>query len=481
MHEVERKYEASGADTGVAGVADLPGVGPGRTITLLATYYDTPDHRLTDDGWVLRRRGGGDDAGWHLKRPVDADTRVEEHLPDAERLPAEFRAAVTRAHGMVPLVPVALLATERTESPVQHEGRVVATLAADVVEATASGARTTWAEVEVELQPGEDPALLDVVEAPLLGAGFRRAGHGSKIARALATAPRSAAPDTPTAPARDVLLAYLAKQVGVFQALEAAVLADEPDAVHKTRVATRRLRSLLRTFEPLLDRDWAEGLRDELKWAAEALGLPRDAEVLRDEFGDLLAEYDPVLLDGPVARRLLGHLAERHDTAHAALRAAMATPRHAALHARLVGLLVAAPWGPDADRPALDVLPPLVARARRRVEKLVARAERRPGELDRWHEVRKASKAVRYCTEALVDAFGEAMRADADRWNAVTEEFGVLQDAVVARELLDEVGALASAAGESTASYRVLTDAQDDRAAAALAAGQRAVLAALQG
>lgn len=477
MHEVERKYEAVGSAT--FDPLSLPGLGEPVALRLRATYFDTPDHQLTGAGWVLRRRDGGHDAGWHLKSPVGPDERSEQQLPDGPLLPERFRAAVTARFGSVPLVPVAVLTTDRAEYPVLRDGVRVALLASDRVGATVSGGLAEWTEVEVELDPGVEGPTLDDLEVPLLRAGFVLAQYGSKIARALVGVPPVGLPLTPDAPARAVLLAYLGKQVGTLQALEVAVLADAPDAVHKSRVATRRLRSLLRTFEPLLDEEWAEDLRDELRWLAEALGAPRDAEVLREEFGDLLAELGPDSLEGPVAQRLLGHLSERHDGAHAALRAAMGARRYGELQARLVGLLLDAPWVPDAARPARDVLPALVERARTRVRRLARRAERRPDDLDRWHEVRKAAKAVRYCTEALAEAFGPEMAELAKRWTEVTEAFGTLQDAVVARALLTEVSALAAAAGEPTRTYRVLADVQRDRARAALEEGRTALAEAL--
>ena len=39
---------------------------------LEAEYYDTDDLRLIRAGITLRRRSGGDDAGWHLKLPLGA-------------------------------------------------------------------------------------------------------------------------------------------------------------------------------------------------------------------------------------------------------------------------------------------------------------------------------------------------------------------------------------------------------------------------
>ena len=52
--------------------------------------------------------------------------------------------------------------------------------------------------------------------------------------------------------------------------------------MHKMRVGTRRLRSALATFRPLLDRAVTDPIRDELKWIAGELGGARDAEVLRE-------------------------------------------------------------------------------------------------------------------------------------------------------------------------------------------------------
>ena len=82
--------------------------------------------------------------------------------------------------------------------------------------------------------------------------------------------------------AGEVVLAYAAEQVGVLREGEAAVRSDAPDAVHRSRVAARRLRSTLRTYSAVFRRGPVSGLRDELRWFGEELGAPRDAEVLRD-------------------------------------------------------------------------------------------------------------------------------------------------------------------------------------------------------
>ena len=64
---------------------------------LSATYFDTADLRLALAGLTLRRRTGGDDAGWHLKVPAGKDARSEVRLP----LGRAARTVPTRLQQMV--------------------------------------------------------------------------------------------------------------------------------------------------------------------------------------------------------------------------------------------------------------------------------------------------------------------------------------------------------------------------------------------
>ena len=93
VDEIERKYDASPAGTaaldavesmiGVPGVAAVTRQDPQ---ILDAVYYDTADLRLIRAGVTLRRRTGGDDAGWHLKLPAGAGTRGRDtHSPGRPR------------------------------------------------------------------------------------------------------------------------------------------------------------------------------------------------------------------------------------------------------------------------------------------------------------------------------------------------------------------------------------------------------------
>src|ERR1700737_4861935 len=97
IRETEWKYDAAPGSA----LPDLTGLP--RVVTqsepdeqvLEATYYDTADLDLARAGITLRRRTGGDDAGWHLKLPERPGTRTELQLPLTQRPPAEFVGLLT--------------------------------------------------------------------------------------------------------------------------------------------------------------------------------------------------------------------------------------------------------------------------------------------------------------------------------------------------------------------------------------------------
>jgi inorganic triphosphatase YgiF len=196
--ETERKYDV---DTGFV-LPDLAGAGgsvsmaPPDVQLLEATYFDTDDLRLLGAHITLRRRTGGDDAGWHIKLPVGGDTRRELHFPlgpPSRVVPGEIAAEVARWSGGAPLRPVARLQTRRTvRRLVGGSGEVLAEVADDQV----TGSRPdpadpeswrlqeTWREVEVELKSGT-PDLLDAATAGLAAAGASPSRSASKLARVL--------------------------------------------------------------------------------------------------------------------------------------------------------------------------------------------------------------------------------------------------------------------------------------------------------
>ena len=471
--EHERKFALAG-DQQVPDLSGVAEVGPPAEFDLVATYYDSPDFRLATAHQVIRRRTGGNDDGWHLKLPgAGPDQRTEWHAPAAQRRPPEqFRDLVAVTLGGAPLVPVAELRTRRSERElIGPGGTVLAVVCTDQVEALAGSHQQRWREAEVELVHG-DPLFLDEVARVFQAAGVLLSGSESKAGQALAPAIADAQVADRTAGA--AVLAYVAAQVGVLQAQEAAVLRDGPDAVHRSRVATRRLRSALRTYGGVFDPAAVTRVRAELRWHAEQLGGARDTEVMRDRLTAALAEL-PEPARAVVSGRVLSSLDVAHALAHGRMVESMATERYEDLQLALEQLLAVPPLGRLAGEDAIVALPPMLGAAVGRVRTLAHRAASVPSDLGRWHQVRKAAKVVRYGAEALVGVLGAPAEDARARWEQVTERFGAVQDCVVATQVLLELRSQSVGDGLPGAAFDTLLQRQESELRQALGRGRDAL------
>lgn len=275
------------------------------------------------------------------------------------------------------------------------------------------------------------------------------------------------------------MLDYLRTQAGAIADRADDVLVDAPDAVHRSRVAIRRARSALRTFAPLFTKGRLRGLSNELAWHADHLGAPRDAEVLKERLLTRVNDLDDAEIAGPVRRRLGDALDATHEHAHRSLVESMGTERYAALRANLADFVADPPLRKDGRRATRDRLVDLLDGAIERVRRLEARAAEIGDDVHRWHEVRKAAKAARYCSEALVPVLGDHGEQLLRAWEAVTEALGEFQDTVVAESYLATAAVRAREAGEPADTYLELVLVELQSRDEALALGREALAAAL--
>ncbi|WP_328669095.1 CYTH and CHAD domain-containing protein [Streptomyces sp. NBC_00328] len=483
--EIERKYEGPAADGGTE-MPDLSGVpGVARVVDkgvaeLDATYYDTPDQRLATASLTLRRRTGGDDAGWHLKLPVSEGVRDEIQASLSDTVPRAITGLVRSRVRDAELVPLVRLRSARDiRHLVDDSGALLAEVSLDRVRADRLGGgdgTAEWTELEVELADDGDPAFLDKVEKKLRKAGLSRSTSSSKLAKALSTTGKHAKKPVPRkdpATAGDHVLTYLRAQYDAIVELDPAVRRDLPDSVHSMRVATRRMRSTFRSYGKILDRAVTDPIGDELKWLAGELGVDRDREVLTERLTESLGRLPRTLLSGPVRTRLRTWAHARHGGSRRRLIAVLDGKRYLALLAALDALVTDPPLLEGAGGDPAKVIAKAVRKDFGKVSDLVEQALDRPPGADRdhaMHDARKKAKRTRYAAEAAAPALGGPAAGLVKSMKSLQSLLGDHQDSVMTREALRELAALAHAAGESSFTYGVLYGREEQRAVEAEAA-----------
>ncbi|MFD0065671.1 CHAD domain-containing protein [Streptomyces sp. NPDC056690] len=474
MQETERKYEVpSSSETswlppldrveGVTSVVD-------RSIEELdAVYYDTDDLRLSGSSATLRRRTGGSDAGWHLKLPLPGDSREEVQAALTDAVPDALRdLALSRTRGAELTPVVRIRSTREVRELVDAEGAVLAELSIDAVRAEslrAQGRSAAWREMEVELAEDADPALLDAVEKRLREHGIARAQSSSKLARALdemAPVPageRDEAVDLAEGSAGEQVLAYVREQIRVLTALDPAVRRDRPDSVHRMRVACRRLRSCLRSYRSVLDREGTDAIRGDLKWLAGELGAERDQEVLMERLTRGVKALPKELVLGPVSARLQAWNVARGSESHQRSLDALGSRRYLALLDSLAALGQQPPLRAKAGKAADKVMAKAVLKEFDRLAQRMAPALDLPPGPERdvaLHQARKAAKKVRYAAEAARPTLGKPAKRLGKRVKAGQKVLGDHQDSVVARGTIRGLAVAAQTSNEAGFTWGVL-------------------------
>ncbi len=406
------------------------------------TYFDTPDLRLARWGASLRHRPG---EGWTVKLPAERDAPflVRPEIVFEGNGGTPPTAAVELVRGFVrrgQLGESVRMTTIRRRTQMHDAaGRLIAGVVDDAVSVpNGAGPAAAFRELEVEIGEDMTPDLLDALVERLRQAGAGSPDQTAKYIRALA-------PATPLTP--EIALADLGAGASAGDAVRRAIalsvirlirhdpvvrLDVDPEGVHQARVATRRLRSDLRTFHPLVDDGWSSELRDELGWIARILGDVRDGDVLLAR----LREGTERASLGENAAPVLETLQASRDTAHAALLDALRGDRYAMLLDRLVDAANAPVLARAADEPAGEAIPALVRRPWHRLSKRAKALGDSPTDAQ-LHEVRIRTKRARYAAEAAAPIVGKQARALAHAAARLQDVLGDLNDAVLAGAWLE--------------------------------------------
>jgi CHAD domain-containing protein len=364
-----------------------------------STYHDTPDGRFARTGVALRRRVENGLSIWEVELP-EAPGEVAFSEPGGPAEPPPLVADLLR--GLLrerELVEVANLQTRRSFEDGSAEAEVH-----DEVEVLEN--RRVVERFDVEGEP-RDPGLQVV----------RRRGRTKTPGK------QSALPH---------LQRMIRRQYEEILAHDPGTrLGNDPEALHKMRVAVRRLRAFLRVARPILDRGWTDELRAELKWLGRALGAGRDHDVLLIH----VRAQAETLPTGDVAA--LGLIVEGIERQREASREEMLEALSSPRYLELLGRVELAGEAPRWNGKRRSVRR-LAAAEFKKLERAIKALDPASSDTE-LHRLRVRGKRARYAGELAEAAVGKKARRFVGRAKNVQDVLGEHQDAVVADERLREL------------------------------------------
>ena len=403
--------------------------------------------------WLDTADGALAARGVALERPRRGAARSSRSLPQAGVFwaPATPPEPLTEAlpESPLPLVPIAAFSGRRTVIPLA-EG-VEATLRIGKLRAVADEQPIARLGLQGPAGPVLDLARRMAADLPLLPPGASLAEAGRALARG--EAPRARRKGPPDLAALATVEAALRGAIGHL--LEAMLhhapgckLGAGPEGVHQTRVALRRLRSILKTFRPAAGCPELAAFDAGLKSLADLLGPARDWDVFLAGVGAAAAAAMPGPRGAdPRLASLLRAAEQQRSAAYGALRHGLDSAAFRRLIIDGIGLLHTTPWrqAPAGVEPAersarlAEPLPEFAAALLdKRWRKLRSDgAEIEAHSAEALHELRLEAKRLRYAAELFAPLWpGKVTRRFLRRLAAVQEDFGIANDTAVARALV---------------------------------------------
>lgn len=476
--EVEWQFDAPDADSVERWLGDkesLGGltIGDAKTLLLTDHYYDTGDWRLWKAGYALRLRSRGKSSEATLKALAGGGA---EGVRDRREISEELSSSGVEGLGSAGPVGsrVRLLVGERRlvelfEIQTRRRAHPLSGASGDPVgELAVDG-------VEIPI-PGAAPILLNRVEIEVAQDGDKKSAKEAKKLESFVSELRDACGLTPAPDSKfgaglrarelappgepelgdegvdasltlgKVAYATMRRQFAEFLRHEPGVrLGEDAEEVHDMRVASRRLRAVLQSFEPALS-EKALRFEPELKHFAVVLGEVRDLDVQLGRIETWISGSPEE--DRGALEELRDALVGEREAACERMIAELDSKRYERLVDTLSRMLRLGPPRRNTLSAAsvVDAAPELVHRAYRRARKAGDRLGPESPAED-YHRLRKRCKRLRYLVESLEEVYGGPARKLVKRMKPLQDVLGELQDAEVASERLRRIATGSSGPG----------------------------------
>ena len=395
-----------------------------------ATYFDSEQHLLGKLGLTLRKRVERGRGVWQLKIP-SGEYRIELEIDSGSRhIPGQFLDLLTAFFRKHEPVQLGKLRTWRTGRVIQEEGKFVAEVTLDSVALLRENKIISrFREMELELQEGKS-GHLTFIRKILQKAGSKPKSLQPKIFQALQLPYPITDPQIkPSAPPTEHIRASLQTQINQMLIHDPGTrLGRDSEALHQMRVATRRLRAIIRTVRTFLEPEWTKKIRQEVGWIGSLLGEVRDWDVLleslRKECSDLHSKEERAFL------LIQNTFQDEQSMARGRLLEGLGSDRYLALLNTLEDSLAHLPFQSEH--------PTMVDLARKAFAKLEECVESTQGRFlkQELHHTRILVKRARYTVELAEPFLRKQARRFLQQSKSLQEVLGQHQDALVVEHQL---------------------------------------------
>jgi triphosphatase len=233
-------------------------------------------------------------------------------------------------------------------------------------------------------------------------------------------------------PVEIALQKIIASEFQWFQRQLPGVVEDyDPEFVHQARVTTRRMRSAIKVFSAAIPRSTGDYLANELKWLASLFGTVRDIDVYIIN----LSIYDQKLdfFPGSTRRELVTSIEKQRREPLKELLYSLASPRYRTFERRIKNFIHYPPEIPAEMKTISQFAPEVINHDFQAVLERAQDVLVNP-EMKRFHLLRIEMKKLRYATEFVAPAYGDAFVPFIRRTTEIQDCLGELQDTVFTRD-----------------------------------------------
>lgn len=431
--------------------------GRAQTKRMVGTYFDTPDLSLkrrdlslrlreVDKRWIQTlKRLGPSTGGLHVRDEWECEVEQPE-LNTSCIDNKEVRELLPKSHERASLRPLFTTDVRRTAWQLR-DGETEIELVLDIGEIR-SGDNTVEpiCEAELELKSGDPHRLFDIALALNDRIDFT-VGHLTKSDRGYALhsgGKRRPAKAKPIKIKRNMtvwqaFVAICRSCLMHLQENEAAALSGtDPEGIHQTRVAIRRLRAAYKVFKTVLPMTERDFFAAELRWLQQELGEARDWDVFLAGTIKPLAQRFP---NDAALQELTRRAEQARERAYLRAQGAMRSRRYGCLCLNLERSLLTEPKAVEGGllgRPVASYAKRSIRKAHKKVLAMGKGLHKKDDAA--LHELRVQIKQSRYCVEFFAGLYpSRQARNHIKSLTGLQDCLGVMNDSAVAQGLLSHL------------------------------------------